>query len=201
MVHLDDIFIFLHSPRDHTGHVQRVLSHLWDVGAPVKLKKSNFFTGTIGYLGRLIRPRHLGIATHTTDAIKGFKQPPTNIIKLCSFLGLWIAFRRFVSIFVRIAALLNYKVKNDQLTLLGALLANELKTMHELQNKQVSPSILALSCAVGRYNLDTEASNVHVGCVLLQEQPDGSTKPLGYCSRSLTTDEQLATRHNANASR
>lgn len=62
--------------------------------------------------------------------------------------------------------------------------------MHDLQEKLVSPSILALSNAREKYRLDTDACNVHAGCVLLQEQTDRTAKPVGYWSGSLIEAKQ-----------
>lgn len=38
--------------------------------------------------------------------------------------------------------------------------------------------------------LDTDACDKQVGCVPLQEQPEGPVKPVGYCSKSLNKAEQ-----------
>jgi len=50
--------------------------------------------------------------------------------------------------------------------------------------------IVALPRRQGTYTLDTDASAGQVGAVLLQEQPDQSTRPVGYWSRSLNAAER-----------
>lgn len=52
----------------------------------------------------------------------------------------------------------------------------ELNAMHELQEKVISQPILGLSYAEGHDTIDTDACSVQGGCVMLQEQPDGSIK-------------------------
>jgi RNase H-like domain found in reverse transcriptase len=42
----------------------------------------------------------------------------------------------------------------------------------------------------GAFTLDTDASDHQLGCCLLQEQPDGTQKPIGYWSRGLTSAEK-----------
>lgn len=87
-------------------------------------------------------------------------------------------------------ASLNQNLEKDPLTQFGALSANELKTMHELQRKLVSLPILALPYTRGRYTIDTVAYNVQVGCVLVQGQPDGTIKQVEHWSRSFTKAEK-----------
>lgn len=59
--------------------------------------------------------------------------------------------------------------------------------MHMLQDKVMSPSVLALPYGGGQFTLDTDACNVQIGCVLLQDQPDQTKRPVDYWSRSLTS--------------
>ena len=54
----------------------------------------------------------------------------------------------------------------------------------------MSPPVLALPRCGRKYTLDTDACGHQVGCTLLQEQPEGSTRPVGYWSRALTEAER-----------
>lgn len=81
--------------------------------------------------------------------------------------------------FARMVAPHNRKMKKDEPTLFGALSADKIKVMHELRNKLVSPPIVLLPDAGGCYSLETDACNVQVKCELLQEQNDGTKKPVG----------------------
>lgn len=64
-------------------------------GRTLKLKKYRLFTEIIDFVVHMTRPRRMKIASHTTDAIHGL-HAPTDLMELRSFLGLCIAFRRFV---------------------------------------------------------------------------------------------------------
>ena len=50
--------------------------------------------------------------------------------------------------------------------------------------------MLALPRRDGQFVLDTDASDGQLGCCLLQKQPDGSLRPIGYWSKTLTPAEQ-----------
>lgn len=72
----------------------------------------------------------------------------------------------------------NSKLEKDQPKPLGDLAAEELRAKHDLQEKLVSPSIFALPNARTAYKLGIDACSVQLGCVLLQEQLGGTTKPV-----------------------
>lgn len=61
--------------------------------------------------------------------------------------------------------------------------------MQNFQEKCFSLLILALPYADGQMILGTHACDGQVVFVLLQEKLDTTTKPIGYCFRSLTSAE------------
>lgn len=54
----------------------------------------------------------------------------------------------------------------------------------------MTPIVLALSYSGGYLAMETDASSVRVGCILLQEQLDNAKKPNRHWSRSFTDSEQ-----------
>ena len=58
-----------------------------------------------------------------------------------------------------------------------------LRAFEELKRRLTEAPILALPRRQGTFTLDTDASAGQVGVVLLQDQPDQSTRPAGYWSR------------------
>lgn len=119
------------------------------------------------YLGHVIRPRMLEIASDTTDAIKELR-PVTNITELRSFLGFCNIFRKFVPNFKHIAEPLNRKSQKAHPKEFQGLAAVEAIAMKEFQIRLIAPPVLALPFAYGHITLDTEACNVQVGWVLQQ---------------------------------
>jgi hypothetical protein len=61
---------------------------------------------------------------------------------------------------------------------------------YTLRASLLHPPILALPRIEGAFTLDTDASEHQLGCCLLQEQPDGTHKPIGYWSRGLKSAEK-----------
>jgi len=59
-----------------------------------------------------------------------------------------------------------------------------LGAFEELKRRLTEAPIIPLLRRQGTHTLDTDASAEQVGAVLLQEQPDQSTRPVSYWSRS-----------------
>lgn len=120
MVYVKDIVICFETQETHTRHTREYLTLLSKTGVILKLKKCQFITEPIDYLGQLIRPRRLKHASHTTDAILG-TQEPTSITELRSFLFPCNVFRRFVPNFARLAAPLILKLRKVHPARFGSL--------------------------------------------------------------------------------
>ena len=189
LVYLDDIIIFSRTIEDHFKHLGEVLHLLSRAGLSLKLKKCHFFKETVNYLGHVIRPGKLEVASKNTEALKT-AQPPSTQSELRSFLGLCNVYRRFVPGFAKVAAPLNALLRKGTPPKLDPLTGDQLQAFETLRDKLLHPPVLALPRATGRYILDTDASAEQVGCCLLQKHPDGTRHPIGYWSHSLNSAER-----------
>ena len=115
---------------------------------------------------------------------------PTNQTELRSFLGMCNVYRQFIKRFAKIAAPLNKKTGKNKPYDFEILTDAEFAAFEELKRRLVSPPVLALPRYGRKYTLETDACGHQVGCALLQEQPEGGTRPIGYCSRALTEAER-----------
>lgn len=120
-----------------------------------------------------------------TKAIEGLKALP-NVTELKSFLGICNVFRRTVATLSRIAFPLNQNLRKDQ-RFNFKVNKKELEAMKKLQEKVISSLVLPLPCAEEQMKLDSNARHVRVGCVLLQERSEKTTKPIGFWSIFVTS--------------
>lgn len=105
---------------------------------------------------------------------------------LRSFLGYCSVLRRLVLNFAHLASPLSQKLKKDLRKKFGPLNYGERNLMKTCQKKLISQPVLAWPDAEGHYTLKTDTCDVHIGCMLWQEQPAKTREPIGYCFIFLT---------------
>lgn len=82
------------------------------------------------------------------------------------------------------------RLRNYQAKVLGQLEDEKLISVWILQEKRISPPILALPSKEGWYNPETDVYDRRIGCVLLQKQDDNFEKPIGYWPNILSDRER-----------
>lgn len=177
-----------HTMRPHWTY-EEILVTLTRCRVYPEVEICDFFTGIIDYLGHVIQPHCVEIATQTMNEIKGLR-PPTKYRQALLFLQIVQFILSFRVQICTHSSPAYSEVEKDQPKYFAALSADEQNFMHEMWHKLVSTPILTLPYAEGRYTLDTDAPNFHVRCVLLQEHPNVTSKPAGYWCCSPATFEQ-----------
>ena len=120
--------------------------------------------------------------------------PPRDVPEVRSFLGICNVYRKFVKDFTKIATPLNKKLNKGKPTKWESLTDGEMTAFETLKEKLVKPPILTLPKANRPLILDTDACDLQLGCVLLQQQEDSKTwLPLGFWSRTLSSAEKNTT--------
>lgn len=192
LVYIDDVIIFSKSVAQHITDVDTILTELAASGMSLKLKKCLFFTVHVKYLGHIIRPGRLQVDLAHVAALKD-STLPTTVTELRSFLGFVNVYRRFIPHFATVAAplydLLGGLPKSKKLHHIPAFNSAQLAALNTLVKNVTEPPILALPRAVGRFSVDTDASDAQIGCVLFQSI-EAKRQPLGYWSRRLEPREQ-----------
>ncbi|WVZ53038.1 hypothetical protein U9M48_004029 [Paspalum notatum var. saurae] len=176
LVFFDDILIYSATREDHLHHIRLVLELLQKDQWKVKLSKCTFATQQIAYLGHLISSQ--GVATDPSKISAVANWPtPTSGKELRSFLGLAGYYRRFVRHFGVIARPLNDLLKK------GALFvwtSQHDGAFQALKEALITAPVLALPNFSVPFCIETDASGVGVGAVLMQQG-----HPLAYLSKAL----------------
>jgi len=185
--YLDDVLAHASTWEQHLQTVRDFLTRVRKANLTLRPSKCSLGYISISFLGhtvgaQTIRP-HSKIAQKITDA-----PTPTTKKQLRSFLGLAGYYRRFVPDFAAIA------VPLSDLTKKGA--ANELqwgtsqdRSFTALKAYIASSPILRLPDLKEVFILQTDASNVGIGAVLLQEV-SGVKHPICFASRKLLSRER-----------
>jgi len=116
------------------------------------------------------------------ENIRGLKEasPPRCKKDWRSILGMCNVYRRFVKDYAQVALPLAAMTSSKRLDRWGTLSDEALGAFEELKRRRTEAPIVARPRRDGAYTLDTDTSAGQVGAVLLQLQPDQSTRPVGY---------------------
>lgn len=176
LVSFDDILIFSKSQEEHLTHIRLVLELLRCDKWQVKMEKCSFMRRQLRYLGHVIS--ETGVSTDP-DKIHAVQQwpAPQSVKELRSFLGLAGYYRRFVKNFGIIAKPLTELLKKGVPFHWTELQANSFDT---LKVALTTAPVLALHDFTKPFRIETDASGIGIGAVLMQ-----GGHPLAFLSKAL----------------
>ena len=112
VVYFDDILVYSSSEEDHLRHVKAVLQALRDNQVYANLKKCEFHTNSVTFLGYIVSSQGLQVDESKIEAIISW-EPPQSVPEMRRFLGLCGFFRRFIKDFSIIASPLTSLLKKN----------------------------------------------------------------------------------------
>ena len=186
VVYLDDFLITGPSEEEHLSSLKQVLTRLQDAGLRLNKKKCNFLVPSVTYLGYRIDSEGL----HSTgEKLKAVQQAPapTGVTELKAYLGLLTYYGRFLPHPPSVLAPLHTLLHKDALW--------RWTTVEQESFKQ-SKELLLSSTVLVHFNPDLpivlacDASSYGVGAVLAHKMLDGSERPIGFASRTLSQPEK-----------
>lgn len=185
LVYLDDILVCSPSIRDHEARLRSVFQRLSDAGLTINPAKCKFFQSRLDFLGHSVSAAGIAPNEAKVKAVSMFPIP-SDATQVKSFLGLAGFYRPFIKDFGRIAAPLTHLLKKDVPWRWGEEQVNAFST---LQHCLSHAPVLAFPRFDLPFILHTDASNVGLGAVLMQEH-EGNLRPIGFASRVLTSAEK-----------
>jgi len=189
LVYLDDVLVFCRTVEEHITHLDEVFGLLSRAGVSLNASKCFLSQEKVEYLGHIMGRGHIRVNEKNLVGLRR-AEPRRTKKDLRSFLGMCNVYRRFVKDYAQVArpltALKSPKVSDP----LPPFSQDQRDAFEELKRRLTSTQILALPRSTGAYMLDTDASEYQVGCVLTQEQPEKTYRPVGYWSRPITWAEK-----------
>lgn len=177
MVFFDDILVYSQSFEQHVTDLRSVLQLLANDQWKVKLTKCSFAQRQLSYLGHVISAQ--GVATDPSKISAIVEWPsPANAKELRSFLGLAGYYRRFVKNFGVLSKPLTDLLKKNTIYVWTS--THEL-AFSALKHALCSALVLALPDFSKPFCVETDASGLGVGTVLMQEG-----HPLAFISKHLS---------------
>ena len=186
IVFLDDVLVSGKTQAEHLNTLEKVLSRLESAGLKARADKCRFLVRQVEYLGHVVNEHGISPTSEKTEAIRSVPAP-RNVSELKSFLGLLTYYFRYLPARAKRLAPLYDLLKKDSVWVWGP---EQQRSFHWAQNVLTSDSVLAHFDAAKEQVLICDASSRGIGAVLAQREGDGSERPVGYVSRSLTASEQ-----------
>jgi len=189
LVHLEDLIIFSADAESHLSHLDTVLTLLRKHGITLKAQKCHLFSNEVEYLGHVVRPRRLSVNEKNLKAIRKAVFPKTQTL-LRIFVGMFNVYRRFTVDFATTAKPPNELNSVQDPRRLSPPTPEEQAALDKIREHLCHPPILEIPRKKGKYIIDVDASYDHVGCCLLQQQPDDKYLPVGYLREGLLPAEK-----------
>ena len=186
VVYIDDILVTGDSNESHLANLREVLIRLEDAGLRLKKNKCVFMAPSVTYLGHKIDGEGLHPIAEKVKAVNDAPNP-RNVQELKSYLGLLNYYGKFLPNL------------STELVPLYKLLRAEQKwkwSERETAAFQKSKDLLTSSQLLIHFDpqkeliLSCDASAYGIGAVLAHRMSDGSEKPIGYVSRTLSAAEK-----------
>ena len=186
LVYLDDILI--HNPdwQQHTLVLGEVLRRIQKYNLQLQWKKCQWGVASLKFLGFIISATGISMDPAKIKAITDYPTP-ANVKTLQSFLGPVIFSLQFIPQVATVTQPLRIlQKKGTQFTCSTACI----KGFNEVKKLIIDEATLAFPNFSCTLRVQTNASNVGIGAVLLQQDHRDECRPISYINQALTNAEQ-----------
>nr|KAG5702720.1 hypothetical protein BaRGS_013357 [Batillaria attramentaria] len=184
---MDDILVATKFFQVHLEALDQVFRRLQGAGLTARPSKCFLGFRELEYLGHRIGNGWMGPSPGKLDQLREARRPTTKK-EIRAFLGLASFYRRYIPHFAEIALPLTDLTKKDQPTrVIWTAVCEE--AFQALKERLCAQPVICLPNLSQTFTLQTDASDVGLGAVLLQER-DGQLQPVSYASRKLNDAER-----------
>ena len=186
VIFMDDVIIHGKTRDELTARVGEFLQICKEENLHLKISKSTFETQEVNFLGYKIKSGQYSPCPVKMAAIKDWPAL-MNLKELRSFIRFCNFYRMFIANFSQIAHPLHLLTKKDQEYVWEEA---QKQAFEELKNRLMSSPVLQLPNLSKPFIVQTDASKLGTGAVLLQMDDTGVTHPCAYLSQALVGAEQ-----------
>ncbi|GJP69406.1 hypothetical protein CLOP_g336, partial [Closterium sp. NIES-67] len=191
IIYVDDILIYRCSREQHLRDLDAVFTLLHKNRLITKGYKCDFLKQELEFFCHVVSTEGVKIDPKKIKTIQEWK-PPTNIKKLQSFLGFVNYVRRFIPNMAGLSASPTDRLKDHDCFWWGE---KQQAAFNQLKIALTSSPVLRISDPDRPYEFISDASDIAIGAVLLQDFGDG-LQPVAYESRKLQGAETNYTVHD-----
>ncbi|XP_039887198.1 uncharacterized protein K02A2.6-like [Simochromis diagramma] len=185
-VYLDDILVTGVDEVRHLQNLDEVLTRLEEAGLRLKRCKCAFMQEKVEYLGHIVDAQGLHPVEKKVKAIMD-APTPTNVTELKAYLGLLNYYNKFLPNLATLLAPLHELLRHE---VRWTWQKRQEEVFQKSKNLLNSTEVLVHYSADRELVLSCDASPYGVGAVLSHKMEDGSERPLGFMSRTLSPAEK-----------
>ncbi|KAJ4784848.1 polyprotein [Rhynchospora pubera] len=176
LVFFDDILVYSKTMAEHEHHLRATLEILMENKLYAKMSKCEFGTEKLEYLGHIISVDGVATDPKKVEVMKNWPTPK-SVRELRGFLGLTGYYRRFVKGYGTISKPLTDQLKKNSF---GWNEEAE-QAFNKLKQAMAEVPVLAMPDFSKTFIIETDASEVGIGAVLMQGR-----RPIAYLSKGLS---------------
>ena len=185
--YIDDVLVYTDYWQEHIASLRALFYRIRDAKLAIKPAKCYLGYYSVSFLGHVIKHGNLHTRQETIDKIVNAPVPKT-IKQVRAFLGLSGYYRSFFPKYAEVACpLVDLTKKGQPNVVVWNQQADQ--AFRKLKEFLCKPPVLRLPDLSRDFILRTDASNVAVGAILLQEY-DGMFFPISYASKMLSRSQQ-----------
>ena len=186
VVYTDDILITGKTEADHLAALEEVLKSLENAGLRLKRDKCVFLAPSVIYLDYRVDAQGIHPVSEKVKAIQDAPRP-RNVTELKSYLGLLTYYSRFLP---NLSNTLTPLYKLLKRTVQWRWTEQQEKAFTESKKLLLSSQLLVHFDPTLEIQLACDASAYGISAVLSHKMPNGSEKPVGFVSRTLSDAEK-----------
>lgn len=185
-VYLDDIIITSNDIKEHFRLLRIVAERLRRANLTISLEKSKFCQKKISYLGYTLSELGLAIDSSKVQPILEYPVPrtPRDVRR---FVGMVSFYKQFIDHFSDLTAPITDLLRKSKGKIVWTKDADE--AFLKIKSELVSPNVLANPDFNRPFIIESDASNVAVGAVLIQIQ-EGLRRPIAFFSKKLSATQR-----------
>jgi RNase H-like domain found in reverse transcriptase/Reverse transcriptase (RNA-dependent DNA polymerase) len=164
VVYFDDILVYNTGESEHLEHFRQVFEVLAEQKLYINLKKREFLTSNLVFLGYVVSAKGIHVDPSKVDAIVS-SPIPANIHDVRSFHGLASFYRRFIRDFSTLVSPITECLKGG----VFKWTKEAEKSFQLIKEKMTATPILALPNFENIFEFECDASGVGIGAILNQE--------------------------------
>jgi hypothetical protein len=174
VVFIDDIMVFSRNEEEHEEHLRIVLRKLRENQQYAKLSKCEFWLKEVSFLGHVITYGGIAVDSSKVQDVLNWN-PPKNVSKIRSFLGLAGHYRKFIEGFSKIIKPLTSLLEKGKEFKWDATCQT---CFEELKKRLTTAPVLIMPDIHKGFDVYCDASRLGLECMLMQEG-----KVVAYASR------------------